>query len=359
MNLTINTSTAVSALNYVMPACSSRSTLPVLQNLLLEPVDDELRITASNTEIQLTATTSCQWSEQGAITVEGKKLADIFKSLPPNTEATVSLSKDKLIVKQGRSRFSLRTIAADEFPEFNVQGEPVSFEVPSAPLRTAIEKCAPAMAKADVRYFLNGMYFAASNGELMIVGTDSHRMGMYKMPVSTPSPIDFIVPFDAVKLVSSIISGESTTLTVTGNCLSATNQGTSITVKLVDGKFPDVNRLLNAKNEITAEFNVSELSSALHRARLLANEKFKAISLAMKPGECIVSGRGNDETAEEIIACALDGTNEFDIGFNADYLKDAISHVDAENVVLNIGTETSAMIIEDGDFTALVMPQRI
>lgn len=359
MNLTLNTSSMVAAIGYVMPACK-KSTLPILENILIRPEGDRLKLTASTTEIELSATLDAQWSEQASITVEGKKLADIFKSLPKNETATISLSKDKLIVKQGRSRFSLKTLPAMDFPEFRHDDESTEITMNGAELSDAMGRVSPSMAVNDVRYYLNGMHFAQSAAGVDVVATDGHRLSTCVINSDKPLDSSFILPADAVRPVMALIDQDNITFKVSSNSLCASNKGRTVTVKLIDGKYPDYTRVIPRNNEITAEFNRDELVSAISRVKLLSSAVNKGVSLAMSASGCVITGRNSDqEQAEDSIPCALAGTNELEIGFNADYMLDALGSVNTESIVIKFGSASTGAVIESGGFTGVVLPYRM
>lgn len=359
MNLTLNTSSATQAIAYVMPACR-KSTLPVLQNILLQPDGDKLKLTASTTEIELTATLDVQWSEQAAITVEGKKLADIFKSLPKNVDATVTLKDDRLIVKQGRSRFTLKTLPAEDFPDFNRDSESTEITLNGTELNDAMRKISPSMAVNDARYYLNGMYFCQSSNGIDVVATDGHRLSMCVINSDKPLTDPFIIPADAVRPVMALVDQDNVTIKVSKKSICATNQGRTVTVKLVDGKYPDYNRVIPRNNAIEAEFNRDELVSAIGRVKLLSSESSKGVMLSIDSAGCVITGRNaSQEQAEDTIPCALSGAESIEIGFNADYLLDAIGSVESESIIVKFGDAITGAVIESDAFTGVVLPYRM
>ena len=360
MEFTINTASASAVLGYVAAACQNKSPLPILKNILIESDGaDKVKFTANNMEIQISASATAEVKDDSPITVEGKKLIDIFKSLPKASNTTIKLDKGKVTVKCGRSRFKLNTLPAQEFPEFSNIGEYNQYEVSGNELKSAFDRCFVAMANQDVRYFLNGMHVALNNGNLDVVATDGHRLNSASLN-ATGNDIAVTIPRDCVKPVMGVLDCDSATIGISDSSIQVSDGPRTVTVKLIDGKYPDYNRVIPSGNSNEIEFNRMELYSAVSRAALLSNEKFKGIRFQIQNNECAISGSNPEqEESSETIPCSHGG-ELFEIAFNATYLTDALSSIDTDSVVINFGADGSkSALISDGDFRCVVMPIRL
>lgn len=359
MKLTLNTNSANAGIAYVMAACNSKTTLPILRNILIRPSGDgHVQLTATNTEQQLSAKIPCEWTEKAPITIEGKKFADIFKKLPKDSAAKIELlANGKAVLKCGRSKFTLNTIKAEDYPSFNSDDAPISHTVNGSELRQAMDRCAVTMANGDVRYYLNGMHLNFNGTSVDVVATDGHRMNMAKLE-ATGEPLSLTIPHASVKPVMAVLSNDDTSLHIGETSLTASDGARTVTVKLIDGKYPDYMRVKPKSNGVHVVFSKAELDGAVSRALLLSNEKFRRIELSLANGQCdIIGSNGDNEQAEESIACSHNGAG-FKINFNGQYLLDALGSIDTDSVTVQFGTESSPILIEDGNFSATVMPVR-
>lgn len=359
MKIKLNTTSAVAALSYIMPACKPKSPQPVYSNIMIEPVTEtECRLTANNGEVQLTAKLDCQWEEQGRITVEGAKLSSIMKSLPKDSTATLKLDRDSLVVTCSRSRFKLKTIPAVEFPVFDQPDTAQEFIVDAAVMRKALDRVSPAMAVNDVRYYLNGVHLCFNSGKLDVVATDGHRLHMTTMQGDWGDHA-VTLPNDAVRPVAALMTGGGVGLMLGENSLQASSGGRSVSVKLVDGKYPDYNRVIPRQNNNHVEFTRSELAGAVQRVKLLSNEKYKGMKFVVSGGECTLTGQNiSNEESFETVPVVYSGP-DIEAGFNADYVADVLSVVESDQVAFEFGEGMAGVVVNDGDLTAVVMQMRI
>jgi DNA polymerase-3 subunit beta len=326
--------------------------------LLIQPSGDSAQLTATSIDQELSALAPCQWSEQAAITVEGKKFAEIFKALPKDTEATITIAKQKLVVKCGRSRFTMNTLPANDFPSFATTDDRASYSVNGLDLKQACDRASSAMANGDVRSYLNGMHFNFTTEGLDVVATDGHRLNITRVE-ATGEPLAVTVPRDAVKSLMGIMSAVNTTMNIGDNSLQASDGVRTVTVKLIDGRFPDYNRVVPKGNPHAVEFSRQELNDAIVRALTLSNEKFRAVKLNMANNECVITAsNSSDEQAEERIPCTYVG-DSYEIAFNGTYVLQALSQIDTSEIVVEFGASPEKpALVRDGEFKAVIMPIR-
>jgi DNA polymerase III subunit beta len=353
-------------LQAVIGVVERRQTMPVLANVLLNVSDDKgLSVTATDLEVELVATVNVQVDTGGEITVPGRKLLDICRALPDGASVSVTLSGDKVTVRSGRSRFTLSTLPAGEFPTVDDIKAQQRVNLPQAQLRRLIEKTQFSMANQDVRYYLNGMLLEVAGAIIRTVATDGHRLALCELTIdaadSTPQQV--IVPRKGVLELQRLIGdGGVCALEIGTNHLRATLDGIRLTSKLIDGRFPDYERVIPKGTEAPMMADRVQLADGLNRIRILANEKYKGVRVELKPGSVTVQAHNPEqEEAEEEIEVQYDGAS-MEIGFNVEYLIAALRALDADTVRLEFRDAASSCLIQDPerkDCKYVVMPMRL
>ena len=325
-----------------------------------------MSLTGTDLEVELLGKVSLDGATvDGDITVPARKLLDIVKSLPDDSVISVEVEEQRAIIKSGRSRFTLSTLPASEFP--NVEQGPASleFDVLQGNLKTLIDKTAFAMAQQDVRYYLNGMLWEIKDGIFRVVATDGHRLALSTQSGITASEEkQVILPRKGVLELSRLLieEEESIHLAFGDTHLRATTQAFTFTSKLVDGKFPDYDRVLpkGSDKEVVAERDV--LKQALARAAILSNEKYRGIRMQFNAGDLrIVANNPEQEEAEDVVAIEYDG-DTLEIGFNVSYLLDIMNVVSGPKVKFSLLDANSSALLEDnddGNSLYVVMPMRL
>ncbi|CNI46543.1 DNA polymerase III subunit beta [Yersinia mollaretii] len=353
-------------LQQVSSPLGGRPTLPILGNLLLQVTEGSLRLTGTDLEMEMVACVALsQPHEQGATTVPARKFFDIWRGLPEGAEITVALDGDRLLVRSGRSRFSLSTLPAVDFPNLDDWQSDVEFTLPQATLKRLIESTQFSMAHQDVRYYLNGMLFETEGEELRTVATDGHRLAVCSMPIGQTLPShSVIVPRKGVMELVRLLDGGDTLLRlqIGSNNIRAHVGDFIFTSKLVDGRFPDYRRVLPKNPDKTLEASCDLLKQAFARAAILSNEKFRGVRLYVSQNQLkITANNPEQEEAEEILDVSYDGT-EMEIGFNVSYVLDVLNALKCEDVRLLLTDSVSSVQIEDGTSQAaayVVMPMRL
>jgi DNA polymerase III subunit beta len=361
----------LSALQSVSGIVERRHTLPILANVLLRKNGSEVEFTTSDLEIQVrTRDTFDGDAASFSTTVGARKLIDILRSLPTDQVVTLSANQNKLTLQGGKSRFTLQTMPSDDFPLVQEAADfGPAFTVPQATLKNLINQVHFAMAVHDIRYYLNGILFVAEGKTLTLVATDGHRLALAYATLDAEIPKqEVILPRKTVlelqRLLKDDKANEDSTIELrfAGNQAKFSFSGMEFVTKLVEGKFPDYNRVIpkNHKNQIT--MGRAPLLSSLQRAAILTSEKFKGVRVNIEPGTLrIASSNAEQEEAKEEIEIDYGG-DTIEIGFNVTYLMDALSNMSAEMIKLELQDTNSSVLItapEQSGFKYVVMPMRI
>ena len=357
----------LNALQAVAGIVERRHTLPILANVLLRKNAGEIEFTTSDLEIQV-RTRSDLGGDGGslAITVGARKLIDILRTLPADQVVTLSASQHKLTLQGGKSRFTLQTLPAEDFPLVNesVDFGP-SFSVPQKTLRGLINQVHFAMAVHDIRYYLNGILFVAEGKMLTLVATDGHRLALAQATLDIDMPKqEVILPRKTVLELQRLLKDEDTPIELrfAGNQAKFAFSNMEFVTKLVEGKFPDYNRVVPKNHKNAVVLGRAPLLSSLQRAAILTSEKFKAVRVNIEPGTLrISSSNAEQEEAKEELEIDYAG-DTIEIGFNVTYLIDALTNTNAEMVKLELqDTSSSALFTlpEQPGFKYVVMPMRI
>jgi len=352
-------------LQAVIGVVERRQTMPILSNVLLVAKDGQLAVTATDLEVELVAQADVDVEDGGEITVSGRKLLDICRALPDGATIAVSVSGEKLHVRSGRSKFALATLPAAEFPSVEDIKASQTIRVDQAVLARLIEKTHFSMAQQDVRYYLNGMLLETGGKHVRTVATDGHRLALCQADLDGGKleSQQVIVPRKGVLELQRLLSGEGTVDIVLGaNHVRIQLDGIRFTSKLIDGRFPEYDRVIpkDSSNELSADRDV--LRGALQRTAILSNEKYRGIRLIIRENSVILQAHNPEqEEAEEELEVSYKG-EDIEIGFNVNYLLDAIGAVDGEQVAFSVvDSNSSCLIREPGndDCKFVVMPMRL
>jgi DNA polymerase-3 subunit beta len=355
------------ALQAVSGIVERRHTLPILANVLLRKNGPTIEFTTSDLEIQVR--TRAELGGDGgshATTVGARKLIDILRSLPSDQLITLTGAQNKLTLQAGKSRFTLQTLPAEDFPLVNESADyGPSFSVPQKTLKHLINQVHFAMAVHDIRYYLNGILFVAEGKTLTLVATDGHRLALAQATLSADIPKqEVILPRKTVLELQRLLRDEDTPIEMrfAGNQAKFAFSGMEFVTKLVEGKFPDYNRVIpkNHKNAIVT--GRVPLLASLQRAAILTSEKFKGVRVNVEPGTLrIASSNAEQEEAKEELEIDYAG-DAIEIGFNVTYLIDALANIPQEMVRLELQDSNSSALItvpEQAGFKYVVMPMRI
>ena len=357
----------LSVLQAVSGIVERRHTLPILANVLIRKTGSSLQFTTSDLEIQIRTTSELDGdSGNFATTVGARKLIDILRTMPSDQTVVLESSQSKVILKGGKSKFTLQTLPAEDFPL--VQESPgfgPVFSVPQKTLKDLLGQVSFAMAVHDIRYYLNGILFVAEGKQLSLVATDGHRLAFASALLDVEVPRqEVILPRKTVIEMQRLLSNSEGVIEMqfANNQAKFSFGGMEFVTKLVEGKFPDYNRVIpkNHKNAIT--LGRLPLLATLQRTAILTSDKFKGVRLNIEPGTLRVASN-NAEQEEAVDELDIDyGGDNIEIGFNVTYLIDALSNMSQEMVKLELSDGNSSALFtipENATFKYVVMPMRI
>jgi DNA polymerase-3 subunit beta len=343
-----------------------RHTLPILANVLVEHRDGRLYVTATDLEMQITAHSELAGKETQAVTVAARKLQDLLRALPEDATLTVEGTGSRMTLRAGRSRFNLQTLPAADYPRIGVgQDQVQELTLPQRELRGLLKSAEFAMAQQDIRYYLNGMLLVIEKGSLQAVATDGHRLSWASLDIGGDyARQEVILPRKTVLELGKLLADvdEPVTLDILANQVRFRFANIELVSKVVDGKFPDYNRVIPAGHGKRIELPRTELLAALQRAAILSNEKFRGVRLVLGNDQLkIICTNSEQEEAEEELEVAYKG-DALDIGFNITYLLDVLQNMAMERVQLAFGDANSSALVtvpDRDDYKYVVMPMRI
>ena len=366
MKFTIERSHLIKPLQQVSGALGGRPTLPILGNLLLKVEENVLSMTATDLEVELVSKVTLEGDfEAGSITVPSRKFLDICRGLPDDAIITFVLEGDRVQVRSGRSRFSLATLPANDFPNIEDWQSEVEVSLSQADLRTLIDKTQFSMANQDVRYYLNGMLFEIDGTTLRSVATDGHRMSVSQTQLGADfAQKQIIVPRKGVQELVKLMDApeQPVVLQIGSSNVRAEVNNFTFTSKLVDGRFPDYRRVLPQSTNKTLIASCDELRQAFSRAAILSNEKFRGVRVNLADTEMrITANNPEQEEAEEMLDVTFEG-DAIEIGFNVSYVLDVLNTLRCENVRVSMSDANASALIENADDDSamyVVMPIRL
>ncbi|MFT7211269.1 MAG: DNA polymerase-3 subunit beta [Granulosicoccus sp.] len=368
MKFSAQRETLLTPLQHVVGAVERRQTTPILGNVLMHADDGYLTLTASDSEIEMQARIEMHVDQPGTTTVPARKLLEICKHLPDSARIEFDASGDKVVFKSGRSKFTLATLPADEFPQVAELDSPQKVILPANVLHTCIRNTAFSMAQQDVRFYLNGMLLEIGADRLSCVATDGHRLAYAQCDTDAEpeTPVRAIIPRKSIgelqRLLGSVDASEPVTLLVTSQHLQIQVGGVRLSTKLIDGRFPDYNRVIPIDGNKELLIDCKMLKQSLTRASVLSNEKYRGVRIALQTGMLTISSNNPDQE-EAIDELEVDYSGESaEIGFNVTYLLDVLNSLETENARILIKDGNSSALITSetsSDSKYVVMPMRL
>ncbi|MDX9700884.1 MAG: DNA polymerase III subunit beta [Rhodocyclaceae bacterium] len=366
--LTTTRDALLAPLQSVAGIVEKRHTLPILSNVLIEKHGDQLTMLATDVEIQVRTTTAGDLGgDDAAITVAAKKFHDILRALPDSTEINLTLNDRRLTVKAGKSRFALQTLPAEDYPRMTLpEGEGTRFQVPQRTFKRLLAQVSYAMAQQDIRYYLNGLLLVAEGAELRMVATDGHRLAFAAAVLEAPVErrAEVILPRKTVLELSRQLADTEDMLEVVlaGSQAVFRFGAIEMITKLIDGRFPDYERVIPQGHPRMITFERQPLLASLNRVAILTNDKFRGVRLVLDDGLLrVVSTNSEQEEAQEELEVDYHDV-PLDIGFNVTYLLDVLNNVADDLIEWRFNdSNSSALITVPGNdrFKYVVMPMRI
>lgn len=354
-------------LQQVIGVVERRQTLPILSNVLAVAGDQELTVTATDLEVELSARAQLAIDEPGETTLPARKLFDILRALPENAMVSLALENEKALLRCGSSRFSLATLPAADFQTLEDLPFEGTLQLPQARLRKLIERTHFAMAQQDVRYYLNGLLLDINGGKLRAVATDGHRLATCEVETETDPPDavqQVIVPRKGVQELLRLLADTEDTaiLRIGPNHVRAGLDNIRFTSKLIDGKFPDYRRVIPASSEHMAIADRLALRGALARAAILSNDQYRGVRLQLeKQNLHLQTHNPEQEEAEEDLEVQYGGP-PLEIGFNVTYLMDALGVMSSQEVRLFFTDASSSCLLQEAEGETcqyVIMPMRL
>lgn len=365
MKLKVNREALLKPLQQVAGVVERRQTLPVLSNVLMQVEGNQLSMTGTDLEVELIGRLTPDSAEEGEITVPARKLMDICRELPESAEIVFEYADQRLTVRSGRFRSTLSTLPAEDFPSVDRSAEEMTTTLDAKSFKRLLDRTAFAMAQQDVRYFLNGMLIEIGEGHVRTVATDGHRLAMSNLAIETDGgPRQVIVPRKGILELQRLlqeIDGD-VKITIGSNHLCAESPDFTLTTKLVDGRFPDYERVVPKNGDKIVMADKQELRQALSRTAILSNEKFRGIRVNLSDGQLqLTANNPEQEEAQEVVSVDYRG-GELEVGFNVGYIQDVLGVVDGDKVKITLADANSSALLEEpenDDSVYVVMPMKL
>ncbi len=368
MKFTVNRETLLRPLQQVTGVVERRQTLPVLSNVLFQVSNQQLELTGTDLEVELVGRIALDGAEPGNITVPARKLMDICRELPENAEIEFGLEEQRLTIQSGRFRSALSTLPASDFPSVDQSASEMTLSVDSKSFKRLIDRTSFAMAQQDVRYFLNGLLIQLSGDSVRTVATDGHRLAMSSYQLQNESEDNssqqVIVPRKGVLELQRLLNEVSgdVKITVGSNHLCAEGSEFTLTTKLVDGRFPEYDRVIPNDGDKVVLADRLELRQALNRTAILSNEKYRGIRVNLSSGALqLTANNPEQEEAEEVVTVDYEG-DSLEVGFNVVYLQDVLGVLESDKVKLTLHDANSSALLEepeDDDSVYVIMPMKL
>ncbi len=368
MKFSVNREDILKPLQLVGGVVERRHTLPVLANILIQLDGDQLSLTGTDLEVEIVARLQvASGSGSGEITVPAKKFVDICRALPDSSVLQFELDEQKVILKSGKSRFTLSTLAASEFPAVEESTSEFTFSCTQGLIKDLIEKTGFAMAQQDVRYYLNGMLWELGGQQLRVVATDGHRLALATKDIeglALSEPVQAILPRKGVIELSRLVadSNDQVEIVMGKNHIRAKTADYTFTSKLVDGKFPNYEQVIPKGGDKIVIGDRAELKQAFGRTAILSNEKYRGVRLLLESQQLtLVANNPEQEEAEDHVTVEYEGES-LEVGFNISYLQDVANVLNSQKIRITLSDANSSALLQDAEDDSaryVVMPMRL
>ncbi|MDG1694164.1 MAG: DNA polymerase III subunit beta [Porticoccaceae bacterium] len=366
MKFSLSREALLNPLQLVVGVVERRQTLPILSNVLLCLEGNQLSMTGTDLEVEIKGSTEVvSSSEAGEVTVSARKFLDICRSLPDGAQVDFSSSDGKAQIVSGRSRFTLATLPANEYPSVDEGEQNVEFSVSGSMIRGLIDATSFAMAQQDVRYYLNGMLWEVTHNQLRVVATDGHRLALCDGPceVAVDDKISAILPRKGIIELSRLLADDEVRISIGSNHIRVTGADYCFTSKLVDGSYPDYDRVVPKGGDKLVVGDREQLKQAFGRTAILSNEKYRGVTIQLVNGAMhLAANNPEQEEAQEEVSVAYSGES-LEIGFNVSYLLDVLNVLKSKEIRFTLADSNSSALVEDASgaskATYVVMPMRL
>ena len=366
MNIKIDREILLEPLGNVSGIVEKRHALPILSNLLLEGHQGKLKFTATDLEMQISTHIKTELADDFQITVSAKKLFDITRALPENSNIDIQIEENKAIVKAKKSRFNLQTLPPQDYPVMKKdENDSIELKLSQKEFKALLKQVDFAMAQQDIRYYLNGLLIEVKDKNINIVGTDGHRLSFTSLELKTPTnPAQVIVPrktiVELVKLLGD--TDDPVEISFSNNQVNFKFNDIDLITKVIDGKFPDYGRVIPQGHDNVFNIDRSLLLDSMLRASILSNDKYRGIRMVVEEGNLkLVSNNSEQEQAEEELEIDYKG-EKIDVGFNVTYLIDVLTNIQSDKLTFAFNDSSSSCLVtipNNEKYKYVVMPMRI
>jgi DNA polymerase-3 subunit beta len=366
MNIKIDREILLKPLGNVSGIVEKRHALPILSNLLLEGHQGKLKFTATDLEMQISTHIKTELADDFQITVSAKKLFDITRALPENSNIDIQIEENKAIVKAKKSRFNLQTLPPQDYPVMKKdENDSIELKLSQKEFKALLKQVDFAMAQQDIRYYLNGLLIEVKDKNINIVGTDGHRLSFTSLELKTPTnPAQVIVPrktiVELVKLLGD--TDDPVEISFSNNQVNFKFNDIDLITKVIDGKFPDYDRVIPQGHDNVFNIDRSLLLDSMLRASILSNDKYRGIRMVVEEGNLkLVSNNSEQEQAEEELEIDYKG-EKIDVGFNVTYLIDVLTNIQSDKLTFAFNDSSSSCLVtipNNEKYKYVVMPMRI
>ncbi len=371
MKLSIDRSALLRSLNHVQSVVERRNTIPILSNVLMKAEDGVLSLSSTDMDLEINESVAATVKKKGATTAPAHTFHEIVRKLPDEAGVEVELNAEgtQMTVKAGRSQFKLSCLPVADFPEISTGELPTGFSVPASDLRALVDRTKFAMSTEETRYYLNGIYLHAADNEgvkvLRAVSTDGHRLARFEMPLpeGAESMPGVIIPRKAVGELRKLIdeAADMINITLSENKIRFEFDHVVLTSKLIDGTFPDYQRVIPQGNDKIVEIDPRVFTRAIDRVSTISDGKSRALKIALNGKQMILSA-SSPESGSATEELEVNGDSDIEIGFNAKYLIDITSQIEGEGCRLTLADSASPTIIQDNSDPSslyVLMPLRV
>lgn len=353
-------------LQIVSSVVERRQQSPILSNTLVSVVGNQLTLTGTDLEVEMVATVTVSSDQDGDITLPARKLLDLCRTLPDGAKLEINIDQDRATIRSGRSRFTLSTLPADEYPNIEPIDAPQEFQLPQASLKKLIDQTQFAMAQQDVRYYLNGLMLEVTPDEVTTVATDGHRLALCQIKLKTglTENCQVIIPRKGIIELARLLEAveDPVTIQIGKNHIRLVLPQVTFTSKLIDGKFPDYQQVIPANPDKKLTVGREKLLQVFNRIAVLSNEKFRGMRLQLEPNLLRGSVHNPEqEEAEEEIEVSY-SSDALDIGFNIGYFMDALSAIKTDEVNVHFTDSNHSCLVQgetDENSRYVIMPMRL
>ncbi len=368
MKILFNTKDLISKVKNIAPTAEAKQTMMILGNMVFRVNDNKANIRSSDLEIEVSTVVECKSEEDCSFTIPARKLLEVLNALSDHDEVAVNVTEKKADITAGKSKISLPTLPVDDYPAVNFSVDDSMTPIDEDDVTRIINKTAFAMAYQDARHFLNGLYLTSDNGKLVSVCTDGHRLAKYTSNTKTTSDVSAIIPRKAILEINRILqsfTGSSDVL-ITYSCnktnFSLNINEYTIVTKLIEGNYPDFNKVIPEKTESQITVNKKELKNSLNIISKVVNQQYKGVKLTPASNTMhLITSNTDSEVGEDQIDVEYNGS-EMSIGFNISYLQDVIDVIDGDTVHICVNDQNSGCVIKgagDSSSTFVIMPMRV